>query len=122
MEPPDWESMDANFVLSVCDRATIDQAVFLGSLNAMDFDFDPSERENAANAMVRISKEHSVDLVCLGPLTNVAIAVKLDSTFLSRLNSLTIMGKILAAQLCCRFFLSRIRRRNYGKGKLQFLE
>lgn len=64
-------------------------------LSAKDFEFEPAESEHAANALVRLSKEHSMDLICLGPLTNVAIALKLDPAFLSRLHSFTIMGKLV---------------------------
>ncbi|CAJ0607278.1 unnamed protein product [Cylicocyclus nassatus] len=50
--------------------------VLLGS------DFVPTSEEVAATALVRLSREHpEATLVCLGPLTNVAIALKIDPRF-----------------------------------------
>ncbi|CAJ0607275.1 unnamed protein product [Cylicocyclus nassatus] len=45
-------------------------------------DFVPTSDEIAATALIRISREHpDATLVCLGPLTNVALALKLDPNF-----------------------------------------
>lgn len=45
-------------------------------------DFVPSSDEPAALALVRLAREYpTATLVCLGPLTNVAIALKLDPQF-----------------------------------------
>ncbi|KAL6734461.1 hypothetical protein Aduo_004999 [Ancylostoma duodenale] len=45
-------------------------------------DFEPTSEEVAALALVRIAKENpEATLVCLGPLTNVAIALKIDPNF-----------------------------------------
>lgn len=44
-------------------------------------------------ALSRLVKEHEdVTLVCIGPLTNVAIAYKLDPKFAKRLKKLVILG------------------------------
>ncbi|CAJ0607277.1 unnamed protein product [Cylicocyclus nassatus] len=45
-------------------------------------DFVPTSEEAAALALVRLSREHpEATLVCLGPLTNVAVALKIDPKF-----------------------------------------
>ncbi|KAK6735208.1 hypothetical protein RB195_018408 [Necator americanus] len=45
-------------------------------------DFIPTSNEIAALALVRIAKENpEATLVCLGPLTNIAIALKIDPDF-----------------------------------------
>lgn len=45
-------------------------------------DFVPTSEEVAALALVRIARENpDATLVCLGPLTNVAIALKIDPNF-----------------------------------------
>ena len=52
------------------------------------------ESEHAVNALVRIVKSNpgEITLVALGPLTNVAMAMRLDSQFASNLKDLYIMG------------------------------
>ncbi|XP_067841908.1 nucleoside hydrolase-like [Heptranchias perlo] len=56
--------------------------------------------EHAVNAMIRIATEHSgqVSLIAVGPLTNVALAAKIDPTFPSKLKSLYIMGGNMEAK------------------------
>ncbi|VDM75761.1 unnamed protein product [Strongylus vulgaris] len=45
-------------------------------------DFVPTSEEVAALALVRLAREHpDATLVCLGPLTNIAIALKIDPKF-----------------------------------------
>jgi inosine-uridine nucleoside N-ribohydrolase len=67
------------------------------------------ESEHAAIALVRLVKEFpgEMDIVALGPLTNIAIAIALDPCFVSRVKSLTIMGGSTAsrgnASLCGEF-------------------
>ncbi|WKX94241.1 hypothetical protein Q1695_011473 [Nippostrongylus brasiliensis] len=54
-------------------------------------DAKPTTSVAAAVALVRLASEHpSATLVCLGPLTNVAIALKIDPTFAFR--RIVIMG------------------------------
>ncbi|XP_043548728.1 pyrimidine-specific ribonucleoside hydrolase RihA-like [Chiloscyllium plagiosum] len=50
--------------------------------------------EYAANALIRITNEYAgqVSLVATGPMTNVALAFKMDPTFPSKLKYLYIMG------------------------------
>ncbi|XP_064167988.1 inosine-uridine preferring nucleoside hydrolase isoform X1 [Anguilla rostrata] len=52
------------------------------------------QKEGAVAAMIRIAREHAgeVSLVATGPLTNLALAVRLDPTFPELLKSLYIMG------------------------------
>lgn len=53
-----------------------------------------AEAEHAAQAIIRISHEHAgrLLLVALGPLTNVALALKLDPSLPSRVARLVVMG------------------------------
>ncbi|XP_041862824.1 inosine-uridine preferring nucleoside hydrolase [Melanotaenia boesemani] len=52
------------------------------------------QQEHAVNAMIRLvsEKQKQVSLVALGPLTNLALAVKLDPSFPEKLKDLYIMG------------------------------
>ncbi|XP_058493999.1 inosine-uridine preferring nucleoside hydrolase [Solea solea] len=103
-------------VLSVCQRQGI--PVFRGSgvplvtvndhiqdhfgsdgLGDVIKDKDPKweekiQKEHAVNAMVRLVSENQnqVSLVALGPLTNLALAVRLDPHFPQKLKDLYIMG------------------------------
>ncbi|XP_045904938.1 inosine-uridine preferring nucleoside hydrolase [Micropterus dolomieu] len=103
-------------VLSVCEREGI--PVFRGSggplvgasnllsdhfggdgLGGVIEDKDPHweekiQSEHAVNAMIRLVTENQkqVSLVALGPLTNLALAVRLDPCFPQKLKDLYIMG------------------------------
>ncbi|XP_039984196.1 inosine-uridine preferring nucleoside hydrolase [Xiphias gladius] len=103
-------------VLSICEREEI--PVFRGSgcplvgdrksssdhfgsdgLGDVIEDKDPQweekiHREHAVNAMLRLVSENQnqVSLVALGPLTNLALAVRLDPCFPQKLKALYIMG------------------------------
>ncbi|XP_017278900.1 inosine-uridine preferring nucleoside hydrolase [Kryptolebias marmoratus] len=103
-------------VLSVCERQGI--PVFRGSagplvaastsfsdhfggdgLGDVIEDKDPLwkeklQQEHAVSAMIRLVSEHEkqVSLVALGPLTNLALAVRLDPCFPQKLRDLYIMG------------------------------
>lgn len=52
------------------------------------------QKEHAVNAMIRLVSEHpnQVSLVALGPLTNLAMAIRLDPEFPKKLKDLYIMG------------------------------
>jgi purine nucleosidase len=54
----------------------------------------PAEQEHAALALLRLTRERpgELTLVALGPLTNLALAVRLDPSFPSRVKRLVIMG------------------------------
>ncbi|XP_054876213.1 inosine-uridine preferring nucleoside hydrolase isoform X2 [Poeciliopsis prolifica] len=103
-------------VLSVCERQGI--PVFQGSagplvglsspfsdhfggdgLGDVIEDKDPQwkekiQQEHAVDAMIRLASkyENQVSLVALGPLTNLALAVRLDPRFPQKLRELFIMG------------------------------
>ncbi|XP_030583771.1 inosine-uridine preferring nucleoside hydrolase [Archocentrus centrarchus] len=103
-------------VLSVCERGGI--PVFRGSpsplvgagnsprdhfgsdgLGDVIKEKDPQweekiQKEHAVNAMIRLVSENQkqVSLVALGPLTNLALAVRLDQHFPQKLRDLHIMG------------------------------
>jgi len=50
--------------------------------------------KHAAQALVDLSKQYpgELDVIALGPLTNIALAIRLDDDFASRCRSLTLMG------------------------------
>ncbi|KAJ3086150.1 hypothetical protein HK102_013464 [Quaeritorhiza haematococci] len=60
----------------------------------------PIEKEVAANALVRMVNEKPghYDIVALGPLTNIALAIMLDGSFLSKIKTLYVMGGCLFAK------------------------
>ncbi|VDK56345.1 unnamed protein product [Cylicostephanus goldi] len=72
-------NFDLKMLLQVCDdvKSALDRSVLV-----LASDFVPTSEEAAALALVRLSREHpEATLVCLGPLTNVAIALKIDPKF-----------------------------------------
>ncbi|KAL3870548.1 hypothetical protein ACJMK2_038601 [Sinanodonta woodiana] len=52
------------------------------------------QTEHGVQALIRMSKEHEgeITLICIGPLTNVAIATRMDPDFGKRLKACYIMG------------------------------
>lgn len=68
-----------------------------------DVGFEPAKRqaeaEHAALAILRLSREHAgrLLLVALGPLTNLALALKLDPTLPQRVARLVVMGGAVTA-------------------------
>ncbi|XP_043928413.1 inosine-uridine preferring nucleoside hydrolase-like isoform X2 [Protopterus annectens] len=52
------------------------------------------KKEHGVNALIRMATEHAgkVSLIATGPLTNLALAVKMDPTFTQKLKALYIMG------------------------------
>lgn len=57
------------------------------------------EAEHAANALVRLANENpgELTLVAIGPMTNVALAIRLDPTFPEKIKKFVFMGGTLAA-------------------------
>jgi len=101
--------------LKLCDVAGIDVPVFAGATTPLlhpaedagyvhgrdgfgDIGYTPSTRkaeaEHAALAIIRISHLHAgaLLLVALGPLTNLALALRLDPTLPTRIARLVVMG------------------------------
>ncbi|MET3931540.1 purine nucleosidase [Lysobacter sp. OAE881] len=101
--------------LKLCEVAGIEAPVFAGCPGPLlhpapdagyvhgqdgfgDVGYEPAqraaEREHAAQAILRLSHEHAgkLLLVALGPLTNVALALKLDPTLPDRVARIVVMG------------------------------
>lgn len=59
-----------------------------------------SESERAALALIRLSRQlpQPLTLVALGPLTNLALAIRLDPDFVQRISRLVLMGGAMYAQ------------------------
>jgi purine nucleosidase len=107
--------------LKLCDIAEVDVPVFAGCDAPLlhdapdasyvhgrdgfgDIGYPPSARqaeaEHAAQAMIRLSHEHAGRLVVcmLGPLTNLAVALKLDPTLPQRVGRMVVMGGAVTGQ------------------------
>lgn len=101
--------------LKLCEVAGVEAPVFAGCPGPLlhpapdagyvhgedgfgDVGYEPAqraaEREHAAQAILRLSHEHAgkLLLVALGPLTNVALALKLDPTLPERIARIVVMG------------------------------
>lgn len=66
-------------------------------------DTSPLKREHAVHTLNRIVSEHPnmVSVLCLGPLTNVALAIKMYPNFVNNVKELYIMGGNLQALENC---------------------
>jgi len=69
----------------------------LGDVKFNEFDMKEAlkcEEKHAVPAMIQLADEQPglLDMIALGPLTNIALALKLDPSFLGKLKSLWIMG------------------------------
>jgi purine nucleosidase len=76
-----------------------DDAAFVHGADGFgDTGYQPAQRsvepEHAVQAMLRLSHEHAgnITFVCLGPLTNLALALRLDPTLPQRVPRLVVMG------------------------------
>ena len=106
--------------LKLCEVANVDVPVFAGCASPLlhpardaayvhgrdgfgDTDYakasKQAESEHAALAILRLSHEHAgrLLLVALGPLTNIALALKLDPTLPSRVGRFVVMGGSVTA-------------------------
>ncbi|MBD8525015.1 nucleoside hydrolase [Pseudomarimonas arenosa] len=89
-------------VFAGCDRPLLHPAADAAFVHGNDGFGDVSlptparsvEAEHAALAILRFSHEHAgrLHLVTLGPLTNLALALRLDPSLPSRIDRLTVMG------------------------------
>lgn len=107
--------------LKLCEIAEVDVPVFAGCDAPLlhdapdasyvhgrdgfgDIGYPPAARqaevEHAAQAMIRLSHEHAGRLVVcmLGPLTNLAVALKLDPTLPQRVGRMVVMGGAVTGQ------------------------
>ncbi|TXK62515.1 nucleoside hydrolase [Alkalisalibacterium limincola] len=107
--------------LKLCEVAGVDVPVFPGCATPLvhaaadasyvhgrdgfgDTGFLPAKRapesEHAALAMLRLSHRHAgeLTLVTLGPMTNLALALRLDPTLPSRIKRLVVMGGAVTGQ------------------------
>lgn len=107
--------------LKLCEVAQVDVPVFAGAHAPLlhpspdagyvhgqdgfgDVGYEPATRqveaEHAALAILRLSHEHAGQLllVALGPLTNLALALKLDPTLPQRIARLVVMGGAVTCQ------------------------
>ena len=107
--------------LKLCEIAEVDVPVFAGCDAPLlhpapdasyvhgrdgfgDIDYPPAaktaEAEHAATAMIRLSHAHAGRLVVcmLGPLTNLAVALKLDPTLPQRIGRIVVMGGAVTGQ------------------------
>ena len=106
--------------LKLCEVCGVDVPVFAGAAEPLlhpaedaafvhgrdgfgDTGYEPSvrmaEREHAALAILRLSHQHAgrLLLVALGPLTNLALALKLDPTLPQRVARCVVMGGAVSA-------------------------
>lgn len=107
--------------LKLCEVAEVDVPVFAGCDAPLlhpapdasyvhgrdgfgDIDYPPAaktaEAEHAAMAMIRLSHAHAGRLVVcmLGPLTNLAVALKLDPSLPQRIGRIVVMGGAVTGQ------------------------
>jgi len=52
------------------------------------------KKEHAVNAIIRLANKYKgkLNLICIGPLTNIGLAVRMDPSLPSKVNTITIMG------------------------------
>ena len=106
--------------LKLCEVAGVDVPVYPGCAVPLVFDAEDAayvhgrdgfgdtgylapvraaDTEHAALAIIRLSHAHpGLLLVCLGPLTNLALALRLDPTLPARIGRLVVMGGAVTGQ------------------------
>lgn len=70
---------------------------------------DTLQSEHAVQALIRLANEqpHKITLVAIGPLTNVALAMRLDPMFTSKLKEMVIMGGNIKGKLATQSFFCK---------------
>lgn len=93
VETPVFAGCDAPLVHPALDAAYVHGQDGLGDVGHAPSSRE-AETEHAALAILRLSHQHAgrLLLVALGPLTNLAVALKLDPTLPSRIGRLVVMG------------------------------
>ncbi len=63
---------------------------------------DLIQKEHAVNALIHMANERpgEITLVAIGPLTNLALATKMDPEFSTKLKELVIMGGNIEGKMC----------------------
>ena len=69
---------------------------------------DLIQSEHAVNALILMANERpgEITLVAVGPLTNIALAMKLDPDFSKKLKELIIMGGNIEGRLCIEVYFA----------------
>ena len=70
---------------------------------------DLVQPEHAVHALLRLSRERpgQITLLAIGPLTNLALAMRIDPDFTGRLKKLVIMGGNTEGESQCSFTITR---------------
>ncbi|KAF8358668.1 hypothetical protein PRIPAC_93663 [Pristionchus pacificus] len=101
---PIYKGATTQFIKSTpVKENTWDESVFFGKdgiggqptafPEVLESDFSCWETEHAAQALIRLTREHeNVTVVAIGCLTNLALALKLDDDFKRKLEGVVIMG------------------------------
>lgn len=92
-DTPVFAGCDTPLVLPAADAAFVHGADGFGDAG-LELPTRSAEAEHAALALIRLSRERpqQLTLVALGPLTNLALALRLDPTLPQRIARLVIMG------------------------------
>lgn len=96
---PFFVGADMPLVAPYVDAADVHGGDGLGNA-AIPLSARQAEAEHAVPALIRLINEapHSYEVVALGPLTNLALAVRLDPTLPDKIKRLVIMGGTIAAR------------------------
>lgn len=93
VDTPVYPGCEHPLVLPAADAAFVHGADGFGD-TGYDAPIGRAAEEHAALAILRLSREHAgeLTLIALGPLTNLALALRLDPTLPERVKRLLIMG------------------------------
>jgi len=90
---PVYKGMDKSLLVEDVDATYVHGNNGLGGVNFSPIQRVP-EKENAVDYLVRIAKEYpgEITLVPIGPLTNIAMAIKKDPKFTRNIKRVILMG------------------------------